>query len=95
MPFDPNAYGKTLDGDIEKADANIKQQYAQALNALKGLSQAQLTEFGGTTEQMNAIIKEVENATAQNLSQAALIDNLKALGQSTYDLARKVMTFIP
>ena len=44
---------------------------------------------------MDAIIKEVQNAKDNNLKQAALIANLKKLGQSTYDLAKKVSALIP
>ena len=96
MPsFDPNAFASMMDDYIEIADANIKQEYKRELNALKGLSQEQIEQFGGTTSQMDEIIKEVENAKDKNLKQAALIDNLRKLGQSTYDLAKKVSAIVP
>jgi hypothetical protein len=44
---------------------------------------------------MDEIIKEVENAKDSNLKQAALVDNLKKLGQSTYELAKKASALIP
>ena len=56
------------------------------LNALRGLTPQQIDAFGGTTEQLDAIIAEVNKAAEQNLKQAALIDNIKNLGQSTYEL---------
>lgn len=96
MPgFDPNAFEDMMDDYIEVADANIKQEYKRELNALRGLSSKQIEQFGGTTSQMDAIIKEIEQAKDQNLKQAALLDNLKKLGQSTYDLAKKVSALIP
>ena len=96
MPgFDPNAFSNMMDDHIKIADTNIKQEYKRELNALKGLSDEQVEQFGGTTSQMNEIIKEVENATDKNLKQAALIDNLKKLGKSTYDLAKKVSALVP
>ena len=44
---------------------------------------------------MDEIIKEIENAKGKNLKQAALIDNLKKLGQRTYDLAKKASALVP
>ena len=96
MPgFDPNAFEGMMDDYIEIADANIKREYKRELNALKGLSSEQIEEFGGTTSQMDEIIKEVNNAKDKNLKQAALINNLKKLGESTYDLAKKVSALVP
>lgn len=96
MPgFDPNAFEDMMDDYIEIADANIKREYKRELNALKGLSSEQIEEFGGTTSQMDEIIKEVNNAKDKNLKQAALIVNLKKLGNSTYDLAKKVSALVP
>ena len=93
--FDPNLFENMMDDYIEIADANIKKEYKRELNALKGLSSEQIEQFGGTTSQMDEIIKEIENAKNKNLKQAALIENLKKLGQSTYDLAKKVSALIP
>jgi len=93
--FDPDSFENMMDDYIEIADANIKQEYKRELNALKGLSPKQIEQFGGTTSQMDEIIKEIENAKDKNLKQATLIDNLKKLGQSTYDLAKKVSALVP
>lgn len=96
MPsFDPNSFASMMDDYIEIADKNIKQEYTRELNALKGLSKEQIVRFGGTTSQINEIIEEVENAKDKNLKQAALVDNLKELGQSTYELAKKVSALVP
>jgi len=96
MPhFDPNAFADMMDDYIEIADTNIKQEYQRELNALKGLSAEKISEFGGTTSQMNEIIKEIELARDSNIKQAGLIDNLRTLGESTYKLAKKVSALVP
>ncbi len=96
MPgFDPDSFANMMDDYIEIADAKIKQEYKRELNALKGLSPEQIEQFSGTTSQMDKIIKEIENAKDKNFKQAALIANLKKLGQSTYDLAQKVSALVP
>lgn len=96
MPgFDPKAFEIMMDDYIEVADANIQIEYKRELNALRGLSSTQIEKFSGTTSQMDAIIKEVEDAKDKNLKQAALIENLKKLGDSTYKLARKVSALVP
>ena len=93
--FDPNKFSDMLDDYIEIADANIQQEYKRELNALHGLTPDQVKQFGGTTTQLNDIIAEVEKARDQNLKQAALIANLKQLGQSTYNLAQKISALVP
>lgn len=93
--FDPNAFANKMDEYIEIADAEIKQEYKKELEELKGLSAEQIEQFGGTTSQMDDIIKEVENARDNNLKQAALVGNLKTLGKNTYKLAKKVSALIP
>ena len=93
--FDPRAFESMMDDYIEIADANIKQEYKRELNSLRGLSAAQIEQFGGTTSQMDDIIREVENAKDNNLKQASLIENIKNLGQGTYELAKKVSALVP
>jgi len=46
-------------------------------------------------DMMDEIIKQVEDAKEKNLKQAKLIENIKQLGQNTYDLAKKVSALIP
>jgi hypothetical protein len=93
--FDPNAFGNMMDDYIEIADAKIKLEYQRELNALKGLSSEQIAEFSGTTSQMESIISVIEKAKESNLKQAALIDNIRTLGATTYNLAKKVSALIP
>ena len=96
MPgFDPSKFESMMDDYIKIADSKIKQEYKRELNLLKGLSDEQIEHFGGTTSQLDEIISEVEKAKDKNLNQAALIDNLKNLGKSTYTLAKKVSALVP
>ena len=93
--FDPNSFADMMDDYIEIADANIKKEYQRELNAIKGLSEDKINEFGGVTSQMEDIIKEIEKAKESNLTQAELINNITILGKSTYSLAKKVSALIP
>ncbi len=88
-------YEKILKKDIKDVKDEIKQKYAQELQDMEGLSDEEIEQLGGTTSQMNEVIKEVQNATDQNLKQADLINNLKKLGKSTYSLAKKILDFLP
>jgi hypothetical protein len=93
------------DYDIEAAKRRQRERNKQAhemtveqlsteLDKLQNLSQAQIAEFGGSTEDMSDIIAEVQKATENNLSQAQLIGNIKSLGASATNLAKKVMSFM-
>ena len=93
--FDPDEFASMLEVYIEVADADIKNELRRELNSLRGLTDEQIERFGGTTEQVEAIINEVESAADGNLQQAELIENLKKLGESTYGLARKVLAIVP
>lgn len=92
--FDPNAFSDMMDDYIEIADANIKAEYKRELNSLRGLTPAQIQQFGGTTAQMDDIILEIEKARDSNLTQAQLLDNLKQLGESTFKLAKHVSALV-
>jgi uncharacterized radical SAM superfamily Fe-S cluster-containing enzyme len=96
MPgFDPNAFANMMDDYLDVADSKFNIECKRELNMLKGLSEQQIQHFGGTTTQMDDIIKEVEHAKDTNLKQAQLIANIKKLGSSTYELAKKVSALIP
>ena len=92
--FNPDAFADMMDEYIEIADANIKAEYKRELNSLRGLTPAQIQQFGGTTEQMDDIIREIEKARVDNLTQAQLLDNLKQLGESTFQLAKHVSALV-
>ncbi len=93
--FDKNRMRKKKEAYLEVIDQQLSEKYQSEISDLQGFDDELLTEFGGTTEQLNHIIAELETAKNQNLSQASLIANLKALGSSTYELARKVSELVP
>lgn len=95
MTFDPEKMRRKLATHIEIVDDRITDKYRQELHDLEGFDEALLAEFGGTSEQLDEIIAELEKARLMNLSQAQLLDNLRALGSSTYNLARKVSDLVP
>ncbi len=95
MPgFNPEDFKSKIEEYIKIADGELIKTYEDELDVLKGLSSEQIKQFGGSTSQMDEIIKEVEKAKNGNLKQAALIDNIKTLGQSTYDLAKNLSKII-
>ena len=93
--FDPDEFASMLDVYVEVADAAIKDELKRELNSLRGLTDVQIAQFGGTTAEIESIVGEVKSAAADNLKQAELIENLKKLGDSTYSLARKVLAVVP
>ena len=95
MPdFDINAAKRRQKERNKKAHDMTINELSGELNKLKSLSATQINAFGGSTEDMNAIIAEVKKATQNNLNQAQLIGNIKALGESATTLAKKVISFI-
>lgn len=96
MPgFDPSKFASRMDEYVDVPADQLPGQYTKELNALKGLSPEQIQSFGGTTAQMDEIIREVNTAKEKNLKQADLVDNLTKLGKGTYELAKKVSALIP
>ena len=75
------------------ADAAFNAAYK---NALKGLSQSDIDSIiPGTagSAAYSSLINVVETASKDNLSQAALIENIKGLGDAAVRIARKVPQF--
>lgn len=96
MPeFDPSIFEDMMDDYIEVADQNLSKEYKRELNSLRGLSPEQIVQFGGTSSQMVEVIQELEKARDANLNQAALLNNLKNLGESTYNFAKKISALVP
>ena len=78
------------------ADQSFDGAYKNELAALKGLTPDQVQSVSpGTTNQetLNQLIQVVQQAQKDNLSQADLIDNIKALGSTAVKLAMKVPKF--
>ena len=79
-----------------EADAAFNGQYKKELNELMGLSKEEIDAvIPGTADlQMYSIlIKVVEKASKDNLSQAQLIDNIKNLGELAVKIAKKIPQF--
>lgn len=95
MGFDPNKFKEKVNDYIVIADGDYDIKYSKELEQLRGLTGEQITHFSGNATQLNEIIAELEKAKQTNVSQAQLISNVKSLGKSTYQLARKVSDLIP
>ena len=79
-----------------EADAAFNGKYKQELNALTGLSKEEIDAvMPGTTDLQvySVLIKVVEKASKDNLSQAQLIANIKELGEIAVKIAKKVPQF--
>ena len=95
MPdYDIDAAKKRQRERNKKAHDMTIEELSGELRKLQGLSAAQIEVFGGSTEDMSAIIAEVQKATKKNLDQAQLIGNIKSLGESATNLAKKVLSFM-
>jgi len=79
-----------------EADAAFNGKYKKELNALTGLSKEEIDSVTpGTTDLQiySVLIKVVEKASKDNLSQAQLIANIKELGEIAVKIAKKVPQF--
>lgn len=76
-----------------EADAAFNGKYKEELKALTGLSKDEIDALTPVTSELktyNVLIKVVEQASKDNLSQAELIDNIKSLGDVAIKIAKKV-----
>lgn len=81
---------------LEEADAAFNGQYKKELNQLKGLSREEIDAVIPNTADLkiySELIKVVETASKENLSQAQLIDNIKKLGDIGVQIAKKIPRF--
>jgi len=84
-----------FDGLFREADAAFNGQYKDQLNELIGLSRVEIDAIIPGTEDLrvySVLIKVVEKASQDNLKQAELINNIKALGGLAIKIAKKVPT---
>ena len=75
-----------------EADAAFRGKYKKELNELVGLSKEEINSVTpGTTDLQvySVLIKVVEQASKNNLSQAQLIENIKELGDVAVKIAKK------
>ena len=81
---------------FEDADAAFNGQYKDELACLTGMSKAEIDAVTPGTSDLaiySVLVKVVEDASKQNLSQAQLIDNIKELGEVAVKIAKKVPLF--
>lgn len=79
-----------------EADAAFSGRYKKELNELMGLSKTEIDAIiPGTADlQMySVLIKVVEKASKDNLSQAQLLTNIKDLGDLAVKIAKKIPQF--
>jgi hypothetical protein len=87
-----NKYSK-LFADAEKA---FNGKYKDELNGLLGLSKKEIdaiTPGASDLEEYSVLIKIVEKASQDNLSQAQLISDINALGEVARKIAGKIPRF--
>jgi hypothetical protein len=79
-----------------QADAAFNGLYQKELNDLLGLSKDEIDAITpGTTDLKiySVLIKVVEKASKENMSQAELIDHIKDLGEVAVKIAKKLPSF--
>lgn len=82
-----------FDDLFAEADAAFNGLYKKELNQLVGLSKEEIDSITPETTDLKiyaVLIKVVEKASKGNLSQAQLIENIRALGDIAVQIAKKV-----
>lgn len=85
-----------FDDLFKEADAAFSGQYSEELNSLLGLSKDEIDAIiPGTTDLQvySVLIKVVEKASRDNVAQAQLIKNIKALGDTAIKIAKRIPKF--
>jgi DNA polymerase III delta subunit len=81
---------------FDDADAAFNGQYKDALNNLYGLSKDEIDSIVPGTAGLQTyaiLIKVVEQASKQNLTQTQLVKNIKDLGDLAIKIAKKIPEF--
>jgi hypothetical protein len=79
-----------------EADAAFNGVYKNELDKLTGLSRSEIDSITPDTEDLrvySVLVKVVENASTENLSQAKLVQNIKELGDIAIKIAKKIPQF--
>ena len=82
-----------FDDLFAEADAAFNGLYKKELNQLVGLSKEEIDSITPETTDLKiyaVLIKVVEKASKENLSQAQLIEDIKSLGDIAIQIAKKV-----
>lgn len=81
---------------FKEADAAFDGLYNSDLEKLTGLSKDEVDSVCPGTEDLrvySVLVKVVEQASRDNMSQADLIDNIKELGDIAIKIAKKIPSF--
>lgn len=79
-----------------EADAAFNGVYKKELDKLTGLSRSEIDSITPDTEDLrvySVLVKVVENASKENLSQAELIQDIKDIGDIAVKIAKKIPQF--
>lgn len=82
-----------FDDLFAEADAAFNGRYKIELNQLVGLSKEEIDSVTPETTDLKVyavLVKVVEKASKDNLSQVQLVENIKALGHVAVQIAKKV-----
>ena len=85
-----------FDDLFAEADAAFNGTYKNELNSLVGLSKEEIDSVTPGTADLKTcsiLVKVVEKASKDNLAQAQLVENIKALGDVAIRIAKKVPQF--
>ena len=86
-------YRKKLEQRARRNRMAFKGIYKNALNALMGLSKEEIDRITPDSNDLQTyaqLISVVKEASADNISQAELAKNIKALGKIGIDIAKKI-----
>jgi len=78
---------------FEDADALFDSKYSSEIKALHGMSEEEIMSISGETDGMktySVLIKVVEQAAKENMTQAELAGHIKELGSLALKIAGKV-----
>jgi len=85
-----------FEGLFAEASGAFKGKYKKELNMLTGLSKTEMNAVTPNTTDLqmySVLIKVVEQASKDNLSQAELMNNIRELGELAIKLAKKIPGF--
>jgi len=92
MPVDMKAFKKDLKDDLKAGREAFEGEFADELDELMGLSREEIdaiTPDATDLQEYDRLIAVVKQASRHNLSQAQLVDNIKALGEVAVSIAKK------
>ena len=90
---DMDALFAEMDAAADRAEAALNGQFAEVYKGLRNLSPEEIDDItpdATDQKEYERLIALVQQATRQNLSQAQLVERIRALGEVALAIARKV-----